>query len=90
MNKQELIKSIATEMEIPQNKAAKALNGVITAIGNALASGENVNLVGFGNFVIKPVEERTTRNPTNGEPITVPAHKKVSFKASSVLKEAVR
>ena len=36
------------------------------------------------------VAERTARNLQTGEMMTVPAHKKVSFKPSKALKEAVK
>lgn len=36
------------------------------------------------------VEERAIRNPQTDEMMTVPAHKKVSFKPSKALKEAVK
>lgn len=90
MNKTELIAKLAEDLNISKTKASEALNGVLNAIGSTLASGDCVNLVGFGNFIVTTVEEKTARNPLTGETITVPTHKRVSFKASKVLKDAVR
>ena len=36
-------------------------------------------------FDVKDVAERTARNPSTGEKVTVPAHKKISIKAASNL-----
>jgi DNA-binding protein HU-beta len=44
-------------------------------------------LIGFGSFEVKPRAARVGRNPKTGEPITLPAGKKVSFKASKFFRD---
>lgn len=45
---------------------------------------------GFGTFYITHHEARTGRNIRTGEPLELPARNSRLFKASKVLKEAVR
>ena len=41
-----------------------------------------IQIRGFGSFSIKEMPARNSRNPKTGEPIMVPAKKKVKFKPS--------
>jgi len=89
MNKQELIDFIATEAELPKNKAAQALDGFLAGVKSSLTKGEEVRLVGFGTFSVAQRAATTGRNPKTGEPIDIPASKNAKFKAGKELKEAV-
>ena len=89
MNKTDLVNVIAAEAELSKKQAEAAVNATIDAIANALKSGDKVQLIGFGTFEAKETEAKQGRNPKTGEPITIPAGKRISFKASKNLKEVV-
>ncbi len=89
MNKTELINVVAAETEQKKAIVEEVLNATLEAITQALKNGEKVQLIGFGTFEVKRVEERTGRNPRTGEEITVEAYNKPAFSASKVLKESV-
>lgn len=55
----------------------------------ALASGEEVSVPGFGKFKISTRKARMGRNPRTGESIEIAEKQAVKFSPSSVLKEAV-
>lgn len=57
-------------------------------VSEALAQGLEVNLPGFGKFVAVEKPQAEKRNPSNGEMVTVPAHKAPKFKVGSGLKKA--
>lgn len=59
-------------------------------ISQALASGENVYLRGFGTFTVRNVGERKARIVATGETCIVPAHRTVKFKPSNELKNALK
>lgn len=65
------------------------IEATLKAIENALANGENVHLVGFGNFEVVERNERMGRNPKTGEEAVIPASKAVKFKAGKNLKAIV-
>lgn len=90
MNKSELIKAVAKETGNTVVSTRAALECAFDEIKNALASGDNVRLLGFGTFKIREKSERTGRNPQTGENITIPAHKVVAFKPGSELAELVK
>ena len=50
MNKSELIEQIAKRSGLPLAGSRKALDALLETVGEALASGDRVQLVGFGTF----------------------------------------
>ena len=89
MNKQELIKAMATSAGITQVAARAALQSFQDNVMFALSDGEDVVLVNFGTFKARPQPARIGRNPATGEEVEVPAKKRVSFIAGKGLKDAV-
>lgn len=87
MNKGEMIREMAVTQELSFAEADRRLNSVVGMIKNKLLRGESVNLVGFGKFSVKDLEERNGINPRTGEAITIPARKRVSFQLSYPFKE---
>lgn len=90
MNKTQLVECVALEANLTKKVAAEAVDAVFDVVVKALSEGDSVKLVGFGNFLVKERAERKGRNPLTGDEITIPASKVVSFKASKVLKDAVK
>jgi DNA-binding protein HU-beta len=89
MNKQELINYVAEAADLTKAGAAAALDAVVDGITKALKKGEEVVLVGFGTFKVRPRAARTGRNPQTGETIKIKASKVAAFKAGKGLKDAV-
>jgi len=89
MGKKELVNSISENSGLSKKDSEKALNAFIESVENALANGEKVSLVGFGNFEVRERAERKGRNPMSGEGIVIPACKAPVFKASKIFKEKV-
>ena len=88
MNKGELINAVAAN-GLTKKDAEVAINAVFGAIGDALAKGEAVQLIGFGTFDVKKRPARTARNPRTGEEIKIKASKAPTFKAGKALKDKV-
>lgn len=61
----------------------------MSVVGDTLAKGDQVSLVGFGTFLVREREARTGRNPRTGESIQIAASKTPSFKAGKALKDRV-
>ena len=89
MNKSELIDAVASASDLSKADASRAVDGVIGAVTQALKSGEQVTVVGFGTFLVRQREARSGRNPRTGETIQIKASKVPAFKAGKALKDAV-
>ena len=70
MNKADIISAVAAESGLSKADAKKAVEGVVSAVSNALKSGDKVSLVGFGTFSVVEKAERMGINPATKESIT--------------------
>ena len=89
MNKAEFVEAVAAKADMSKTEAASAVDAVLDSVADALKSGEQVTLVGFGTFLVRKREARTGRNPRTGEPLEIKASNVPSFKAGKALKETV-
>ncbi|WP_063657574.1 HU family DNA-binding protein [Candidatus Arsenophonus triatominarum] len=90
MNKTELISKVAAKSGLSKKDAEKAVNSFIETVTESLKSGNDVQLIGFGNFQVKQRAAREGWNPKTGEPLKIAAANVPSFKAGQRLKEAVK
>ena len=90
MRKPDIAAYVAEQDSLSQAEAERAVNALLEAIRDALASGEKVSLPGFGTFSTKSRAARRGRNPATGEPIAIAASKTPSFRAGKALRDAVR
>jgi DNA-binding protein HU-beta len=89
MNKHELIEAVASESGTSKSAAGETINAVLDAISKEVASGNSVQLVGFGTFGRSERAARTGRNPATGETIKIAAAKTVKFTPGKTFKDAV-
>ncbi len=90
MTKADLINIIQSKAGLDTKAAAgKALDATLEALGEALANGDAITLVGFGTFKVSERAARTGRNPRTGQEIQIPAAKTVKFSPGKRLKDAV-
>lgn len=89
MNRIELVASIAELSGLKKIEAEKALSAFIDVVTSELAKGEEIRLVGFGNFVVTHRNATEGRNMQTGEPMKIPARDVPKFKPGKQLKDAV-
>ena len=89
MNKSELVDAIAAKSGLDKKQAGAALAATLEAVQEALVSGDRVQLVGFGSWLVDNRSARTGRNPATGESIQIAAKNVVKFKPGASLTKAV-
>ena len=89
MNKTELIAAVATKIGATRKDTEVMVNAMLETIGDELAAGGRVQLVGFGAFETKHREPRVGRNPKTKEAVEIPATTVPVFKAGKALKEKI-
>lgn len=89
MTGNDLAEALAAEHGLTKADAKKYVDAVFTAIGDAAAKGDEIAINAFGKFSVKKTPAREGRNPSTGEPMTIKAATKVSFKAAKALKDKV-
>ena len=89
MNKQELIGHVADRAGLSRSDATRAVETMLEVVTSALKRGDEVRLVGFGNFSVTRRKASTGRNPRTGAPMTIKASTQPKFKAGKGLKDSV-
>jgi len=89
MNKTQLIDAVAKESNLKKREVEAVIEKFIDKIIEGVATGEKVQITGFGSFERKTRGERTIRNPRTGEDMQVPPSKSPSFSAGSAFKDRV-
>jgi len=90
MNKDQIIESLRSKLNVSKKTAKEALELILDEIKNSLKKGEEVALSGFGTFRVSKRAARQGVNPRTGQKIQIPAMKVPKFKAGKVLKDAVK
>lgn len=89
MNKSELIYTVADRVGMSKRDTTRMVETMFEVIAEALAKGDKVQLVGFGNFEIRERAARVGRNPQTGEVIQIAPSRIPAFRAGKALREEV-
>jgi len=89
MRKQDLVRVVAESTGQSEVAATRAVNAVFDSIEQALASGDEVAISGFGTFKVVERSSRQGRNPQTGDPMTIEARKSPVFRPGTQLKRSV-
>ena len=88
MNKADLADQVV-QFVSTKKQAKEVVETLFDSITKSLKKKDPVAISGFGTFKLKQTKARMGRNPKTGEAIQIPAKKKITFRASKDLKEAV-
>ncbi len=88
MKKAEFITHISEANDCTKVEAEKIIDMFISSAISALSEGQEISLVGFGNFSVSKVAARDGRNPQNGAAITISSYNQPKFKVGKKLKDA--
>jgi integration host factor subunit alpha len=89
MIKQEIINDVARELNIKSKEAKPIVEEIFRTLKVSLESGINIEISGFGKFIIRKKNRRIGRNPMTGEETEITARKVVTFKPSKLFRDAV-
>ena len=82
VRKNDLVDHISLKLDVSRKQAGEMVDAIFDSIATRLASGERVQIPGFGTFSVATRKEHQGVNPQTQEPMTVPASKSVRFKAT--------
>ena len=80
---------LAEDHEMAKKQADAILNDLVALVTKHLKKGDRIRIGGLGILQVRKRAARMGRNPATGEPIQIKASKKVAFRASKELKEAI-
>ena len=91
MTKADLVEQVAEAIGpgITKKDCAMVVDGFLNAVKKALATGDNIEIRGFGTFKVRRRKTRMARNPRTGDPVKVPMRAVPVFKPSKHLRNRV-
>tara|TARA_B100000427_G_C14970684_1_gene360925 strand:+ start:183 stop:473 length:291 start_codon:yes stop_codon:yes gene_type:complete len=89
MTKLDIIKESSEMTGLTKVETELVLDSVINSIKSSLASGNRVDIRGFGSFFVKVRKAREARNPSTNERIFLDEKYIPTFKVSKLLKKFV-
>ena len=89
MNRGQLIDAVAAATGLPRAHVEATLSATLTQVRGAVASGDRVQLPGFGTFERRERGARTAHNPSTGAPLQLAATRAVGFKVGATFKQEV-
>ena len=89
ITKADMVEYLHNELGLNKSDCKKLIEDFFDEIKEALISGEEVKLSGFGNFELLNKNERPGRNPKTGEEVTISARRVVTFRAGNKLRKKI-
>jgi integration host factor subunit alpha len=90
LTKAELSELLFERLGLNKRESKDMVEAFFEIVNEALVTGNDVKLSGFGNFAIRRKAPRPGRNPRTGEAIPIKARNVVTFHASPKLKAVVQ
>ncbi|HET9902398.1 MAG TPA: HU family DNA-binding protein [Xanthobacteraceae bacterium] len=84
-----LAAKLAESHDMSKKAAEAVLNDMVGLVVKSLKKGERIRIGGLGILQVRKRAARMGRNPATGEQIKIKASKKVAFRPSKELKEAI-
>ena len=89
LTKADIANRLFDEVGLNKREAKEFVDAYFEEIRQALESGENVKLSGFGDFQLREKNQRPGRNPKTGEEIPISARRVVTFRPGQKLRARV-
>ncbi len=89
MTKSQWIEKTAKKSGISKKDLNAAYDALYGALEETLIAGESVQITGFGTFAVREKASYTARNPKTGEPVEIPASRRVVFLPGKTLKDKI-
>lgn len=90
MTKSNIIDELAKRTGFKKKVAESVVDALFDIIEESLASGEKVQISGFGTFELRERGARNGRNPFTGEPMVIGPTRHVPFNIGRTLKERIK
>jgi integration host factor subunit alpha len=89
MTKKDLMDLYYEQTGLTKKECVSAVESTFEIIKDELEKGNPVKISGFGKWSVKSKKKRNGRNPQTGDYMTIDARKVVTFKPSTILKNAL-
>ena len=89
LTRADLAESINRRVGLSRADSLDMVESILIHMNDALATGENVKISGFGTFLLRDKTERIGRNPKTGIEVPITPRRVLTFRASQMLKDRI-
>ncbi len=90
MTKADIVTKISDRLGVEKIETQAVVEQFMKEVKNALETGENVYLRGFGSFIIKKRAEKKGRNISKNTTISIPAKNIPAFKPAKIFLDSIK
>jgi integration host factor subunit alpha len=90
LTRADLVANLRERVGLSARDASSILDSTLRQIGDALVAGHPVNIPELGRFQVKITPSRPGRNPKTGEPVPIPARRRLMLSMSRKLRAKMR
>lgn len=89
LTRADIAEAMNRKLGLSRSESLGMVESILDLMSDALASGENVKISGFGTFLLRDKSERIGRNPKTGVEVPITSRRVLTFRSSQMLKERV-
>ncbi len=89
LTRADLSEAVHNEIGLSRAECSDLVEAILKQMGDALASGQNVKISGFGTFILRDKPRRIGRNPKTGVEVPIAPRRVLTFRASQKMRERI-
>ena len=89
LTRADLSEAVHNEIGLSRAECSDLVEAILKQMGDALASGQNVKISGFGTFILRDKPRRIGRNPKTGIEVPISPRRVLTFRASQKMRERI-
>ena len=89
LTRADLAEAINRKIGLSRSDSLNMVEAILRHMCEAMSSGENVKISGFGTFLLRDKAERVGRNPKTGVEVPITPRRVLTFRSSQLLKDRI-
>ena len=89
LTRADLAEAIHRHVGLSRADSSNMVEGILRHVCEALSTGNNVKISGFGSFVLRDKGERIGRNPKTGIEVAIAPRRVLTFRASQMMRDRI-
>jgi integration host factor subunit alpha len=90
LTRADLAEMLNRQVGLSRADSANMIESILDHMTDAIISGENVKISGFGTFVLRDKAQRIGRNPKTGVEVPITPRRVLTFRASQGMRQKVK
>jgi integration host factor subunit alpha len=89
LTRADLAEALHRQVGLSRADSAQFVEQILGHMCDALATGQNVKISGFGSFILRDKGARVGRNPKTGVEVPIAPRRVLTFRASQMMRDRI-